>query len=108
MSKSRAAPLKQLTLPRLELKAAVLAAKLSSFIKISLSLDCTVQLWSGSQIVLHWIASHKPLQVLLSIELTMPLPNFDSLWYYIILKLLTKKVDHATSQGAVRHYTSSY
>ena len=31
--KSRAAPLKQLTLPRLELKAAVLAAKLSSFIK---------------------------------------------------------------------------
>ena len=62
MSKSRAAPLKQLTLPRLKLKAAVLAAKLSSFVKTSLSLDCTVQLWSDSQIVLHWIASHKPLQ----------------------------------------------
>ena len=62
MSKSRAAPLKQLTLPRLELKAAVLAAKLSSFVKTSLSLDCTVQLWSDIQIVLHWIASHKPLR----------------------------------------------
>jgi len=62
MSKSRAAPLKQLTLPRLELKAAVLAAKLSSFIKTSLSLDCTTQLWSDSQIVIHWISSHKPLQ----------------------------------------------
>ena len=62
MSKSRAAPLKHLTLPKLELKAAVLAAKLISFIKTSLSLDCTVQLWSDSQIVLYWIASHKPLQ----------------------------------------------
>ena len=62
MSKSRAAPLKQLTLPRLELKAAVVAAKLSSFVKTSLNLDCAVQLWSDSQIVLHWIASHKQLQ----------------------------------------------
>ena len=62
MSKSRAVPLKQLTLPRLELKAAVLAAKLSSFVKTSLNLDCAVQLWSDSPIVLHWIASHKQLQ----------------------------------------------
>ena len=66
MSKSRAAPLKQLTLPRLELKAAVLAAKLSSAVKTSLSLDCTVQLWSDNQIVLHWIASHKPLQAFIT------------------------------------------
>jgi len=62
ISKSRAAPLKHLTLPRLELKAAVLAANLSSFVKTSLNLDCTVQLWSDSQIVLHWIASCKLLQ----------------------------------------------
>jgi len=62
MSKSRTATLKQFTLPRLELKAAVLATKLSSFVKTSLNLDCAVQLWSDSQIVLHWIASHKQLQ----------------------------------------------
>ena len=62
MSKSRAALLKQLTLPRLELKAAVLAAMLGSFIKTSLSLDCAAQLQSDSQIVFHWISSHKPLQ----------------------------------------------
>ena len=62
MSKSRAAPLKQLTLPRLELKAAVLAAKLSSLVKAALNLECAVQLWSDSKIVLYWIASHKPLQ----------------------------------------------
>ena len=40
----------------------MLAAKLSSSVKTSLSLDCTVQLWSDSQIVLHWIASLKPLR----------------------------------------------
>jgi len=44
MSKSRATPLKLLILPKLELKVAVLAAKLSSFVKISLYLDYTVQL----------------------------------------------------------------
>ena len=62
MSKSRAAPVKQLTLPRLELKAAVLVAKRNSFVKTSLNFDCAVQLWSDSQIILHWIASHKQLQ----------------------------------------------
>ena len=62
MSKSRAALLKQLTLPRLELKAAVFAAMLGSFIKTYLSLDCAAQLQSDSQIVFHWISSHKPLQ----------------------------------------------
>jgi len=60
--KSRAAPLKQLTLTRPELKTAVLAAKLSSFIKTSLRLYWNVQLWSDSQSVFHWIASHKTLQ----------------------------------------------
>ena len=30
----------------------------------------------------------------------LPLPNFDDLWY-IILKLLTEKGDHVTSQGVV-------
>jgi len=44
MLKSRAAPLKQLTLPRLDLKAAVLAPL---YIRVR---------------VLYWIASHKPLQ----------------------------------------------
>ena len=41
MSKSRAAPLKPITLPKLELMAAVLAARLSNFMRKSLSIDCT-------------------------------------------------------------------
>ena len=66
MSKSRAAPLKQLSLPKLELKAAVLAGKLSGFIRTSLHIDCMVYLWSDSQIVLHWIASQKTLKPFIS------------------------------------------
>jgi len=61
-SKSRAAPLKQLTLPKLELMAAVLAAKLSEFVRASLCIDCALYLWSDSQIVLYWIASQKKLK----------------------------------------------
>ena len=81
ISKSRAAPLKQLTLPRLELKAAVLAAKLSSFVKTSLSLDCTVQLWSDSQIVLHWISSLKPLQPFVN-RRVVEIRAISSCWKY--------------------------
>ena len=62
ISKSRAAPLKQITLPKLELMAAVLAARLSDFVRTSLNIDCTLYLWSHSQIVLHWIASQKKLK----------------------------------------------
>ena len=62
ISKSRAAPLKQITLPKLELMAAVLAARLSDFVRTSLNIDCTLYLCSDSQIVLHWIASQKKLK----------------------------------------------
>jgi len=71
MSKSRAAPLKQLTLPRLELSAAVLTVKLS---ETSLSLDCSMQLWSDSQIVWHWIANYKPLQAFVTHRFVQYLP----------------------------------
>ncbi|XP_065891652.1 uncharacterized protein [Dysidea avara] len=62
MSKSRAVPLKQITLPKLELMAAVLAARLSEFVRTSLSIDCVLYLWSDSQIILYWITSQKKLK----------------------------------------------
>ncbi|XP_065915563.1 uncharacterized protein [Dysidea avara] len=55
MSKSRAAPLKKHSLPRLELMAAVVAARLCSFVKTSLNTITNLVLWSDSQIVLSWI-----------------------------------------------------
>lgn len=53
MSKTRVAPLKLLTVPRLELQSAVMASRLTAFIKEehSVSIDKTV-FWSDSQTVL--------------------------------------------------------
>ena len=58
MLKSQVAPLKSLTLPRLQLMAAVSASRVAKFVQISLSPSNTpipVHLWTNSQIVLHWV-----------------------------------------------------
>ena len=61
MAKSRVAPLKTLTLPQLELMAAVLGSRLSSYLQPHLDVS-TIYLWSDSQIVLHWLSSKKELK----------------------------------------------
>ena len=66
MSKSRAAPLKKHSLPRLELMAAVVAACLCLFVKTSLEITTNLFLWSDSQIVLSWIFSEKRLKPFVS------------------------------------------
>ena len=62
MSKTRVAPLKALTLPRLELLAVVQTARLGNFIVRSLQhskFKINAYLWLDSQIVLYWINSNK-------------------------------------------------
>lgn len=57
-AKSRVAPLKKLTIPRLELCAAKLAAELTNRVKTTLKLEnVTTLLWSDSEVVLNWINS---------------------------------------------------
>ena len=63
ISKSRVAPLKQHTLPRLELMAASVAACLGSFVVESLRHNSSVRYWSDSQIVLCWLQSKKKLKL---------------------------------------------
>jgi len=65
MAKSRVSPLKTTTLPRLELRAAVMAAQLAEFIQSTLQHhfnNIEVKLWSDSHITLHWILSKKQLK----------------------------------------------
>lgn len=58
LSKSRVAPLKKLTLPRLELMGAIIGARLSKYLLELFEDICQkVVLWSDSQIVLNWIKS---------------------------------------------------
>ena len=61
MSTSRVAPVETLTLPKLELMAAVMATRLAQFIRSALIhklSSVSVHLWSDSQIMLHWIYKH--------------------------------------------------
>ena len=64
ISKTCIAPLKGLTLSRLELMEALIGTRLYKFISSSLALDHNFKmfLWSDSQIVLHWILNQKKLK----------------------------------------------
>ncbi|XP_074658623.1 uncharacterized protein LOC141911532 [Tubulanus polymorphus] len=64
LSRGRVAPLKQVTIPRLELMAAMLGAKLGQYICDELKQSYPVietQYYSDSQIVLSWLRSDKKL-----------------------------------------------
>lgn len=67
IAKARVAPLKQLTLPKLELMGATIAAQIFTVIKSSIGDKFnSVYMWSDSQIVLHWLNSNKKLKQFIS------------------------------------------
>ena len=58
IAKNRVAPVKVITLPKLELMAAVIGTRIATQLKDNLDVNRVI-MWSDSQIVLHWIASKK-------------------------------------------------
>ena len=63
-SKARVAPIKQLSIPRLELLAVLIGTRCLNYVTEQLRLPETDRiLWTDSQCVLHWMKSRKPLPV---------------------------------------------
>lgn len=63
-SKTRLAPLKEMTIPRLELMAVLIGVRCVKFVKAQLKIPIEgIYLWTDSQCVLKWISSEKDLSV---------------------------------------------
>ena len=84
LAKTRVAPLKALTIPRLELMATLVGARLTKFVLQAIpSCDPSVFIWSDSQIVVHWVGNDKPLPTFVNrrvAEMKSLLPNVT--WRY--------------------------
>ncbi len=63
-AKTRLAPVKEMTIPRLELMAVLIGVKYLQFVKSQLKLHIVEEyLWSDSQVAIAWIKSDKCLPV---------------------------------------------
>ena len=84
LAKTRVAPLKQLTLPRLELMAALIATRLTQFVVTHIPLqNPPIFIWSDSQIVLHWVNSTKQLPTFVRNRVSEMKTNLpDANWRY--------------------------
>ena len=85
MSKNRVVPLKEITLPKLELMGALLGVRLVKHVLDNLGNigEHEINFWSDSQIVLSWISSNKPLKKFISNrvkEIKRLVPN--QIWGY--------------------------
>ena len=70
LGKCKVAPIKQISVPKLELEAAVLGTRLSTLIQTQMTLKFKkIYLWTDSSVVFHWIISTKKQNVFVSSRL---------------------------------------
>ena len=69
MAKNKVAPVKKLTIPKLELLAAVLGTRMLMHLKENIPFN-NATLWSDSQIVLNWLNSDKILPAFINNRVT--------------------------------------
>ena len=63
-SKARLAPLKEMTIPRLELMTVLIGVRCVNFVKEQLKISVEgIKIWTDSQCVLKWLKSKKDLSV---------------------------------------------
>ena len=85
MAKSRVAPIKPLTLPKLELMGALTAARLCNFIIQALHpLNLSTHFWSDSQITLHWIKQEKHTNILVTHHVVEILNYLEPVHWYTV------------------------
>ena len=96
ISKCKVAPIKQISIPKLELEAAVIGVRILSTIMKESSFHITRStLWTDSQVVLDWLSTTKQQPVFVANSLKEILASTDA---YQLKHVTTKKIpaDHGT------------
>ena len=97
IGKSKIAPIKQLSIPKLELEAATIGFRLNEFAKVQLQLnaDPDIHTWTDSQTVIDWINSKKKQKSFVSDRLSeINATQGNNNWYHIPTHL--NPADHGT------------
>ncbi len=95
ISKSHLAPVKGLTVPRMELLAVLIGVRLLRFCETQLKIDIQSRiLWSDSQCVLHWIKTNKKLPIFVENRLK-EIKQVNNI-HFRFIESASNPADHAT------------
>ena len=86
-SKTRLTPLKEMTIPRLELMTVLIVVRCVNFVKEQLKISVKgINIWTDSQCVLKWLKSEKDLSVFVRNRVKEINSHRDITFYYITSK----------------------